>query len=399
MPVLQSEFAATWVKLYQYPEVIILSYTNSDSLKLHTVLILQRILPPYRQAFFQKLACSTQINPTIAYGQPSMHSALESAAFLPGVQTLALRNIYLGKNESVILQTRSLALLSSRRYQTVIAEFNPRIVTNLAACLVARALGLKFLWWGHGFRPTSGPIDKWIYRILAALAHGIIFYSAAGMEEFARLGMPRKKLFVSWNSINLEEIAQVSCPAPFRDRTRILSVGRLIAGKKTALLLRGFALALPKLKPGTILTLIGDGPERKPLEQLARQLSISDRIEFIGSIYEQAKLAPYFDTALVSVSPGYIGLSAIHSLAYGVPMLVADKEPHSPEIAAIESGVNAVFFSSDSPESLSEALLLLVGDPVRLEQMSGDAGRLVRQRFSIQGMVKTFEEAVAYAQQ
>ena len=315
----------------------------------------------------------------------------------PNVRTRSVVNTYYGKSERVVIQSGSLSLLRSGHYETIIAEFNPRILSNVFACLYARRRGLKFIWWGHGFRPKSGPIEKWIYRYLAGLADALIFYSAAGAEEFTQKGIPTEKTFIAWNSINLEEIAHLALPTPIEDRTRILYIGRLIAEKKTALLIRGFALAAAHLDPKTKLTIIGEGPESERLQRLAHDLAVSDSVEFVGSVYEQAKLAPYFNTAWVSVSAGYIGLSAIHSLAYGLPMIVADKEPHSPEIAAIEEGVNSVFFPSDDPEALSKALMELAADPVKQKRMSVSASHTVRQRFSIDGMVQAFEKAVCYA--
>ena len=361
------------------------------------VLILQRILPPYRLAFFQALSRSPLLAVTLACGQASKSNALESVPHPPGVRTRSLTNAYFGKNEQIIVQLGSLSLLASGRYDTVIAEFNPRILTNVLACLSARLRGLKFLWWGHGYRPKSGRFDKWVYRRLAGLADALIFYSASGAEELTQQGLPREKTFVAWNSINLEEIESLIQPTATENRTRILYIGRLIAEKKTALLLRAFARAAAQLDPKTTLTIIGDGPERDHLIALAESLGVAGRVEFVGSLYEQAKLAPYFNTAWVSVSPGYVGLSAVHSLAYGIPMLVADKEPHSPEIAAIEDEVNAVFFSSNGPEALSKAMTDLAGDPAKQKRLSVAAHRGVRQHFSIEGMVQAFEAAVRYA--
>ena len=362
------------------------------------ILILQRILPPYRLAFFQALAGRPKFDLTLACGQASKESALESLTNPEKVRTQLLVNRYFGKNERFIIQSGSLALLRTKKYDVVIAEFNPRIVTNVLACLSARRRGLKFIWWGHGFRPNSGAADRGIYLFLARLADALIFYSAAGADSLIGQGLPKEKAFVAWNSINLEEIDGLSEQTSPRARTRILYIGRLIAEKKVALLFRAFALAADRLDPGATLTVIGDGPERAALDTLARQLGISDRVEFVGSVYRQAALAPYFNTAWVSVSPGYVGLSAIHSLAYGVPMLVADREPHSPEIAAIEEGVNAVFFDSDDAEALCQALIKLAGDPAKQQAMSRTARQTVRQRFSIEGMVQAFDDAICYAE-
>src|SRR5581483_7439328 len=145
-------------------------------------------------------------------------------------------------------------------------------------------------------------------------------------------GVPKNKIFVAWNSIDIDEIDSLVQHLPMTRRNRVLFIGRLIPEKKPGLLIEAFANASSRLSSDIVLTLVGDGPERTNLERLVRQFNIDDRVEFVGSTYNQDQLAPYFNTSWISVSPGYIGLSAIHSMAFGVPMLVADKEPHSPEI-------------------------------------------------------------------
>lgn len=361
-----------------------------------SVLVLQRILPPYRLALFQGLAASDEFALRLAYGRPSAGSALESIADPPGVRTLPLRNVYIGAGEEGVFQRGVARALASREYDTLIAEFNPRILSSVWAAWRAKRLGLRVIWWGHGLRPhTSGPATC-VYLALSRLADGCLFYGAEGAARFAALGVPREKLFTAWNSVDTAGIERLRRETAGAGRHRILSIGRLIAPKKNDLLLRAFAQARAALPPETRLTLVGEGPERADLEALAARLGITARVEFAGSLYGQEELAPYFNTSWVSVSAGYVGLSAIHSLAYGVPMLAARGEPHSPEIAAIEPEVNARFFPSDDPAGLASALTALAADPDKRAAMSAAAICTVRERFSIGAMVGAFEEAVRY---
>lgn len=361
-----------------------------------SVLVLQRILPPYRVALFRGLAASPGFSLRLAYGQPSAASALESVAAPPGVRTLPLRNIYGGADEAVVVQRGVARLLASGGYDTLIAEFNPRILSNVWAAWRARRLGMRVIWWGHGLRPrTSGPALR-AYLALSRLADGFVFYSDAGADRFAALGEPREKLFVAWNSVDTQEIERLRRETPLAGRHRVLGIGRLIAPKKNDLLLRAFAQARPALPPQTRLTLIGDGPERAALAALATHLGIAGSVEFAGSLYGQEALAAYFNESWVSVSAGYVGLSAVHSLAYGVPMLVARDEPHSPEIAAVEPGVNARLFPSDDPAALAGALAALAADPAGWASQSAASVHTVRERFSIGAMVRSFEETIRY---
>ena len=370
---------------------------RSTPLDPHLVLILQRILPPYRLAFFQSLARSPKLTLTLAYGEASQNSALTSIPPPPGIPTTTIKNFYWGIDETIVLQVGSLSLLHANRYDTVIAEFNPRILSNVLACFAARRRGLKFIWWGHGFRPKSGPVAQLIYLWLAAHAHAVIFYTSEGAKKMIKRGMPQEKAFIAWNSIDTEEILRLKQEFVPDQRPRILCIGRLIPEKKVDLLLRGFALAVPRISAAARLTIIGDGPQREPLGRLAEQLGIAERVDFIKGTYEQKQLAPYFNTSSISVSAGYVGLSAIHSLAYGIPMIIADKEPHSPEIAAIEDGVNAVFFQAGQADGLADQIVDLLCAPTRLRQMSQSAQTSVLRKFSLAAMVLAMEQAIQYA--
>jgi len=362
------------------------------------VLLVQRILPPYRLRFFQRLALSPVFRLRVAYGCASKGSALESIANPPGLSTVPLCNFYLcvsGK-ERVVYQRGLLAQLHSGQYDMVIAEFNPRIISNMFACIYAQRSQARFIWWGHGTSPRSGSTSVGLRLWLIRLANAVIFYDAVQAERFVSLGVPRDKVFVAPNSIDTEEIDTLAQNRPRHERNRILYIGRLIPEKKVELLIRGFALAYPQLDPETKLTVIGDGPERARLEHLAEQLGLTDQVEFTGTIYQQDLLAPWFNSAWVSVSPGYIGLSAIHSIAYGIPMVVAQDELHSPEIAALKGGVNTLFFPSDDTAALAQRLLHLANDQERWRHMAQAARRTVHERFSLSAMVGVFEQAVQH---
>lgn len=364
-----------------------------------TVLLVQRIIPPYRVSLFEELMRSPLYSPTLAYGEALKHDALGTITNLSNLNIKILRNSYFTKgSEPIIYQRGLLALIRSKKYSIIIAEFNPRILSNVIACIYAKRLGIRFVWWGHGMgRHSRGAIMR--FRLwLVRLADAIILYDFDQADKFVSLGVPRKKIFVAPNSIDTQEVSRFARQWSGHERNRVLYIGRLIHNKKVPLLIRGFASAYPYLKPGAKLTIIGDGPERSNLEQLAMKLGLADQVEFIGTTYEQAQLAPWFNTTWVSVAPGPVGLSAIHSFAYGVPMLVAQDEPHGPEVSVIHDGENALFFPSDRPEELARRLIQLSKEQEQLREMASAARRTVQGHFGLSAMAEAFERAVEYVQ-
>jgi glycosyltransferase involved in cell wall biosynthesis len=363
-----------------------------------SVLVIQRILPPYRLRFFQRLSASDRLSIRVAHGLSTGASALKSLENPSGVAIERLRNIFPFKEDRVVIQRNLFPLLWRGNFEVIIAEFNPRIVTNLVACLMVKLRGRKFIWWGHGASPKSGWLSMHLRLFFARMADAMIFYDERGAARFIEQGVQSEKVFVATNSIDTEEIVQLVERRPLSERHCLLFIGRLLAGKKVDILIRAFARARGKLRPNTQLTIIGSGPDLNRLTRLVAELNLTEEVQFVPAIYEQSQLAPYFNAAWISVSPGWIGLSAIHSLAYGVPMLVARDEPHRPEVNALEENVNSIFFNSDDIEDLARHLLWLDSSAERHAQMSDAGFNKIHKQFSLQAMVDAFERAVSYTQ-
>ena len=126
---------------------------------------------------------------------------------------------------------------------------------------------------------------------------------------------------------------------------------------------------------------------------MAAELGISDRVHFAGTVTEIESLRPYYEGAFLSVSPGFVGLSLIQSLAFGVPMLIADSEPHAPEIEAADAN-NSMRFRARNARSLSEGVVHLFN---RRSHWAGQRQRIAAEcqaKYTYDAMVDAFKEAI-----
>jgi len=121
-------------------------------------------------------------------------------------------------------------------------------------------------------------------RLTAALADRIIYNSQRVRCEYERqYGYPRDKAHVIVNAVEVPAAAMNSCDSDNFDPGGAITighVGRLAPEKRIDVLLRAMA-ALPAGRAVRVLV-YGEGPERSALEALARQLGISDRVEWCG---------------------------------------------------------------------------------------------------------------------
>jgi glycosyltransferase involved in cell wall biosynthesis len=152
---------------------------------------------------------------------------------------------------------------------------------------------------------------------------------------------------------------------------RVVFVGRLDQEKGAADLIRAWAL-LPRGAPQ--LDIIGDGPQRGAVEELARTLGQSERLRFLGQIPPQA-VSEHLRRARLLVLPSRchetFGRGIVEAYAHAVPALAADIGA-LPEL--IERGETGELFAPGNIEQLAARVLALFADPAKLARM-GQAGR------------------------
>ena len=129
-------------------------------------------------------------------------------------------------------------------------------------------------------------------------------------------------------------------------------IGRLTKQKKLQQLVDVY-YNLKEKGQGVNVVFIGDGPEQEALENSIQPI---DKVNFwfTGALYEEKDIAKYLYNADLCISPGDVGLTAIHCLSYGLPIISNDNfDIQMPEHEAIEEGVSGVFFVEDDINDLS----------------------------------------------
>lgn len=162
-----------------------------------------------------------------------------------------------------------------------------------------------------------------------------------------------KKVEVIPNPVELDAFApQTSTPqqrAQIReqyhipqDATVACFVGRLGREKSVDVLLRFWAQEM-KPQDNMRLLIIGDGPEKEPLEQLAQQLGITDTVVFTGKVMHP-DLPPYIHTCDIYVTASLSdtnSISMLEGMAGGLPVLQLYDELNADQVT---DGVNGYMF-------------------------------------------------------
>lgn len=161
----------------------------------------------------------------------------------------------------------------------------------------------------------------------------------------------------------------------------LVTVGHLVARKRHADVLRALAV-LTERHPGLRYAIIGDGPERVPLEGLAARLGVAERVEFSGQLspgeaLERARRCTLF--VMPSTEEAF-GVAYIEAMAGGLPAIGCRGEPGPEEIAAAGDGFMLV--PPGDIERLTQRIDELLSDPQRLREAGLRAHATVAANFT-----------------
>ena len=312
-----------------------------------SLVLLQTVAPDYRARIYETLAERSGLGFSLyagsTYFEPSVRTNLSFAR--------PVTNRYLFGRRVLVQVGMWRTVL---RADVAIFELNPRILSNWWLLVARRSMGRGSIVWGHAWpRAGARSMTDRIRGAMRSLADVIVVYTERQADEL-RMQCPERLVIAAPNSLYLkDEMSSTPLDATPRD---FIYVGRLVGGKKPELLLRAFASVADDLAASR-LWIVGDGPLRDSLVALSEALGVQERVRFTGHVSDLERLRIIYGGSLASVSPGYVGLSITQSFAFGVPMLVARDEPHSPEIEAAIEDFNTIMFPSDSVLGLATALV------------------------------------------
>ncbi len=240
-------------------------------------------------------------------------------------------------------------LIAARELRRLIREIRPHIlhthtakagaVGRAAAAISGSARPPVIVHTFHGhvlrgyFSDRATARFRQVERVLARTTDALVAVSPEVRDDLVRLGVaPASRIAVVRLGLDLD--ARVSTFPGARESVRTeLDVpeerflvgwfGRMTEIKRADDLLRAFALLVRQGLDAALL-LVGDGPLRAPLEELAAELGISDRCRFVGYRSDVAPLFAACDAvALTSANEG-TPVSVIEALAAARPVVVTD---------------------------------------------------------------------------
>ena len=264
------------------------------------------------------------------------------------------------------------------------------------ARILKKVLGIPYIVCTYGME-----IATWKSNIKTSTQASYVLHDAAFVlvmnkqtkESVIKLGAHEERISFMYPGIDTDKLDQKNNPddvlkkytitAPY-----ILTVSRLVKRKGIDDLLR----AMATIKKSIVI--VGDGPERNNLEQLAQELSIDAK--FLGAISDEDVHALYSRAQLFALTPkelpgDYEGFGIVYNEAayFGLPV-IGTNTGGVPE--AVQDGVTGILAHPGDTTSISQAITTLLENPDKAKHYGEMGKQRVAEKFTWNSIIGSLED-------
>jgi len=211
-------------------------------------------------------------------------------------------------------------------------------------------------------------IMRWLIRWLYPKATRVSAISNGVKENLLSFGISPCKIKVIYNPQPLQELYELATEfSPIQikqDASILITVGRLVDQKDHDTLIKAFEKV--KRKIDACLYIIGDGPNRKKLENLAQTLALVDDIRFMGWQPNPFALLKQADLFVLSSRFEGFGNVIVEAMACGLPVVTTDCPSGPREI--LRGGEIGALVPVGDVDALAQAITTLLSNRQTLTQ-------------------------------
>lgn len=254
-----------------------------------------------------------------------------------------------------------------RPYSDYILTGEVYCLSTWVILLFSRLTKKRTYLWTHGWYGNETPIKKIIKRIFFNLSTHTLLYGNYARNLMIENGFNPNKLSCIYNSLDYNKQLYIrenmKGTSVYTDRFKntypvLFYIGRIQKNKRLDILIK----ALEILKEKSIdcnLVIIGEEVEKTGIVDQITNNNLTDNIWMYGACYDESNIGELIYNADICVSPGNVGLTAIHSLMYGTPVITHNEySMQGPEFEAIIDGLTGTFFKNNNIFDLVEKIIL-----------------------------------------
>ncbi len=235
-------------------------------------------------------------------------------------------------------------------------------------------------------------------RLLTPITDAFIAVARSHGRYLAeREGCPAHKVRVIPNGVDTERFRALP-PDPGLRRELGIPAGAPLAGivaalrpeKNHALFLQAARL-IRRQVPGAHFLIVGDGPQRKAIEEIIRDLGLSDAVRLLGTRHDIPALLSLLDVFVLTSHMEANPVSILEALACERPV-VATAVGSVPE--TVLDGTTGFLAEPGSAQAIADRVIALMNDRRRAAALGGAGRRHVAAHWSLKRMVEGYEELI-----
>jgi len=256
-------------------------------------------------------------------------------------------------------------LVFKKQYKHFILTGDSGILSSWLILLFCRILRKKSYIWMHGLQSVPSWKSKMLTYPFYRMANKFLLYGEHAKQVMMKLGFSENKIECIYNSLDYdhqlsirEKLQKTNIYSNFfkNNLPTLIYIGRIQKVKKINLLFEAIKL-LEERKVYCNLMLVGENTDDIDIQKLNRENNLHSKFWLYGPCYDENKIAEFIYNADVCVSPGNIGLTALHSLGYGTPAITHNNFSNQmPEFEAIQPDRTGDFFQENDINDLGKKI-------------------------------------------
>ena len=281
-----------------------------------------------------------------------------------------------------------------------------RTLLNPEVCRICERCNTPYIVQAHGTLPHISPFKR--FKLTYDIAFGskilrnasaVIALNRWEMLQYKKFKIPEEKIAIIPNGIDLTEYKNLPPKGTFRkifnipkDKKMILYLGRIHWIKGVDILVKACYLMKKHGYHNFVLVIAGpDDGYLHTIQQMVNQLGLRRSVIFTGPLYGKMKQAAYRDADVYVLPSRYetFPMTILEAYACGVPIIASDigglKE-------TVVNGRTGYLFSPYNVMDLANKILDLIINERLREQLSKEAMRSVRVKFSVEKVVHMLEK-------
>jgi glycosyltransferase involved in cell wall biosynthesis len=229
------------------------------------------------------------------------------------------------------------------------------------------------------------PAETWKMRLAYPLFDGFIANSQAVKKHFCDMDeITPHRIEVVYNGIDLAAVAKNRASSRNTENPVIGIVANLNRPVKRVQDFIEAAAIVHQRHPDMRFVVIGDGPLRKDLEELAKQLGLDEVLAFTGRVANPLEYVATFSIGVITSETEGLCNAILEYMACGVPTVATDAGGNS---ELLQDGITGFLYPVSQIEDLADLLGRLINQPELRDKMGRAARKAVEEIFSSRVMV------------